>query len=152
MATKKADKLEEIKNDKLEEIKNDEIDLEKENQSEIESQINTVVNTSKSIKSNIKDDKELQKEQMKQAQKIVKSPRKKFKCSSVYAAMFPNGYTTTYQGVIINLIFDNRVLEFPEPIIDFIEAKLQHKADKEAAKYNRFKMKKQEKLGEYEVE
>lgn len=144
MATKKADKLEEIKNDK--------VDLEKESQPEIESQINTVVNTSKSIKNNVKSDKELQKEQMKQAQRIIKSPRKKFKCSSVYAAMFPNGYTTTYQGVIINLIFDNRVLEFPEPIIEFIEAKLQHKADKEAAKYNRFKMKKQEKLGEYEVE
>lgn len=116
------------------------------------SQINDVINTTKSIRQSGKPDTQLQSEQLKRARGIANCPMKKFKCSSVYAALYPDGYTTTYQGIIINLIFDNRVVELPEPIYYFVVNRLQKKADKEADKLNRFVTKKQEKIGEYQAE
>lgn len=110
-----------------------------------------VINTTKSIKE-VKTDDKLQSEQLKKAQGISKSPRKQFKCSSIYAGFYPNGFITTYQGIIVELIFDNRVVELPEVIIDFIERKIQDKADKVAYKNDRFKTKKQDKLGEFQAE
>lgn len=117
-----------------------------------DSQINDVINTTKSIKQGGKPDTQLQSEQLKRARGIVNCPMKKFKCASVYASIYPDGYTTTYQGIVINLIFDNRVVELPEPIYYFVMNKLQRKADREADKLNRFKTKKQEKIGEYQAE
>lgn len=117
-----------------------------------DSQINDVINTTKSIKQGGKTDTQLQSEQLKRARGIANCPMKKFKCASVYASIYPDGYTTTYQGLVVNLIFDNRVVELPEPIYYFVMNKLQRKADREADKLNRFKTKKQEKIGEYQAE
>lgn len=105
-------------------------------------------NTLESIKKPATDE-QLQREELKKATSIVKSPRKKFKASSVYAALYPDGLITTYQGITINLVFDNTVWEFPEEIIEYLEDKIQKKADKEAEKLNRFNTKKQDLIGEY---
>lgn len=115
------------------------------------SQINDIINTTKSIKNSEKTDNQLQSEQLKNATNLSKSPRKPFKCSSVYAPLYPDGFVSTYQGIIINLIFDNSTIELPEPIFNYVEKKIQEKADKEAEKLNRFTTKKQDKIGEYEV-
>lgn len=106
------------------------------------------VNTLDSIKKPATDE-QLQREELKKASSLVKAPRKKFKASSVYASIYPDGLTTTYQGITINLIFDNTVWEFPECIVDFLEEKIQRKADKEAQKLNQFNTKKQTLIGEY---
>lgn len=107
-----------------------------------------IVNTTTSIKKPTTDE-QLQKEEFKKALSIVGGNKKKFKCSSVYAPLYPDGFTTTYQGVVINLIFDNRIVEMSEAIVDFVEDKIQKKADKEAEKLNQFKIKKQDLIGEF---
>lgn len=107
-----------------------------------------VINTTDSIKEQ-KVDTKLQAENFKKAQGISKGPRKKFKCSSIYATLYPDGFISTYQGILINLIFDNREVELPAVVIKYIEDKIQKKADAEAAKLHRFETKKQENLGNY---
>lgn len=107
-----------------------------------------VINTMDSV-NQAKADTQLQAENFKKAQSISKGPRKKFKCSSIYATLYPDGLITTYQGIIIQLIFDNREVELPEVIIKYIQDKIQKKADVEAAKLHRFETKKQENLGNY---
>lgn len=106
------------------------------------------VNTLNSINKPATDEK-LQKEELKKASSLVKGSRKKFKASSVYASLYPDGLITTYQGIVINLIFDNTVWEFPECIVNYLEDKIQKKADKEAAKLNQFNTKKQDLIGEF---
>jgi hypothetical protein len=107
-----------------------------------------IINTTKSIKET-KADAQLQAENFKKAQGISNGPRKKFKCSSIYAPLYPDGFVSTYQGIAINLIFDNTEVELPEVVIKYVEDKIQRKADAEAAKLNRFVTKKQENLGNY---
>ena len=107
-----------------------------------------VINTMDSV-NKAKADTQLQAENFKKAQSISKGPRKKFKCSSIYATLYPDGLITTYQGIIIQLIFDNREVELPEVIINYIQDKIQKKADVEAAKLHRFETRKQENLGNY---
>ena len=107
-----------------------------------------VINTTESI-NQVKADTKLQAENFKKAQGISKGPRKKFKCSSIYATLYPDGFISTYQGILINLIFDNREVELPAVVIKYIEDKIQKKADAEAAKLHRFETKKQENLGNY---
>ena len=107
-----------------------------------------VINTTESI-NQVKADTQLQAENFKKAQGISKGPRKKFKCSSIYATLYPDGFISTYQGIVIQLVFDNREVELPEVIIKYVEEKIQKKADAEAARLHRFETKKQEKLGDY---
>lgn len=115
-----------------------------ESKSTITSNINTLASINKPAT-----DEKLQREELKKATSLVKSPRRKFKASSVYASLYPDGLITTYQGIVINLVFDNTVWEFPECIVDYLEDKIQKKADREAAKLNQFNAKKQEKIGEF---
>lgn len=112
---------------------------------------NKVINTTESVKKPATDS-QLQAESFKKMKAISKSKSRKFKCSSVYASLYPDGFLSTYQGVIVELVFDNREIELPEIIIDYVEEKLQAKADREAEKLNRFKTKKQEKIGEFDAE
>lgn len=116
------------------------------------SQINDVINTTTSVKNNGKSDAQLKKEQFKRAKAISLGPRKKFKCSSIYAAYYPDGFISTYQGIPITLVFDNRIIELPETIIKYVEDKISKKADVEAEKLNNFVVKKQEKIGSIDVE
>lgn len=106
------------------------------------------VNTLNSIKKPATDE-QLQKEELKKISSIVKSPRKKFKASTAYAGLYPDGLTTTYQGMTINIIFDNTVWEFPEGIVAYLEDKIQRKADREAEKLNQFNTKRQDFIGAY---
>ena len=106
--------------------------------------INDIINTTESIKES-KIDTQAQTEQLK---KTIKSPTVKFKCSSIYAALYPEGLLTTYQGTVIHLPFDNRVVELSEPVAKFVEEKIQRKADKEADKLARYTTKARENLGE----
>jgi hypothetical protein len=82
---------------------------------------------------------------------IVKSKRKKFKASTAFASLYPDGLTTSYQGVPINILFNNTVWDFPECITDYLEDKVQKKADKEAEKLHQFNTKTQELIGEYDA-
>lgn len=107
-----------------------------------------VKDTSSSVKE-VKADTQLQAEALKKAQGISKGPRNKFKCSSIYATLYPDGLITTYQGIIVELVFDNRVVELPEVVIDYIEEKIQAKADIEAQKLNQYNKKEQTNLGSY---
>lgn len=108
------------------------------------------VNTLDSIKQPATD-VQLQNEEFKKASSIAKGPRKKFKASTAYAGLYPDGLTTTFQGITINIIFDNTVWNFPECITDFLEEKIQRKADKEAEKLNRFNRKQMDLIDEIVV-
>lgn len=119
-----------------------------ENTEKVSNDIERVLNTTESVKVQ-KTDTQIQAENLKKAKGISNGPRKKFKCSSVYAPLFPDGLITTYQGLIINLPFDNREVELPEVAIKYIEEKIQHKADTEAKKLNQYNLKKQTNLGSY---
>ena len=110
-------------------------------------QINDVVNTLDSIKKSGKPDNQLQAEQLRKAQKISDGPRKKFKCSSYFAPLYPDGFISTYQGIIINLIFDNSTVELPEAICKYVERTIQRKADKEADRLNRYIKQSRQNLG-----
>lgn len=116
------------------------------------SQINDVVNTTTSVKNNGKSEAQIQKAMLNTMQNTSLGPKKKFKCSSIYAAYYPDGFISTYQLRPIYLVFDNSVVELPEKIVEFVEQKIQNKADREAEKAYRFKTKKQEKLDSIEVE
>ena len=119
-----------------------------ENTEKVSNDIERVLNTTESVKVQ-KTDTQIQAENLKKAKGISNGPRKKFKCSSVYAPLFPDGLITTYQGLIINLPFDNREVELPEVAIKYIQEKIQHKADTEAKKLNQYNLKKQTNLGSY---
>lgn len=116
------------------------------------SQINDVINTTQSIKASGKSEAQIQKEMLKNMRTASLGPKKKFKCSSVYAPLYPEGFISSYQLRPIYLVFDNSVVEMPEKVIEFVERKIQAKADKEAERLNRFKTKKQVKLDSVEVE
>ena len=111
------------------------------------SKINDVINTTEKKKKSGKTDNQLQAEQLRKAQNISKGPTKKFKCSSIYAPLYPDGFVSTYQGVIINLIFDNRTVELPESICNYVMRTIQRKADKEADRLNRYIKQSRENLG-----
>lgn len=113
-----------------------------------ENTITKNVNTLESINKPATDEK-LQREEIKKATSLVNGPKKKFKASTAFATLYPDGLTTTYQGIVINIIFDNTVWEFPECIVNYLEEKIQKKADKEAEKLNQFNTKKQDLIGEF---
>lgn len=115
-----------------------------------ENTITENINTLESINKPATDEK-LQREEMKKASSIVKGKRKKFKASTAFASLYPDGLTTSYQGIPINILFNNTVWEFPEAIVDYLEDKIQKKADKEAEKLHQFNTKKQELIGEYDA-
>lgn len=110
-------------------------------------QINDVINTMDSIKKSGKPDNQLQAEQLKKAQKISDGPRKKFKCSSYFAPLYPDGFVSTYQGIIITLVFDNSTVELPEAICNYVMRTIQKKADKEADRLNRYIKQSRQNLG-----
>lgn len=117
--------------------------------------LNSVINTSSSIfKPSNKTNEELNKERFKAGQLLAKENRKKFVCSKIYAPLYPNGFISTYQGIVIELVFDGSTVELPECVIDYVESKLQTKAEKTADRLNRFNnpSRTQEKIGEYQVD
>jgi hypothetical protein len=78
---------------------------------------------------------------------LVKHKRVKFKCSAVYAALYPNGFESTCQGIHIYLIFDGREVTLPEFIAKYVQNKIEKKAMAMLDKKTRNATKKQDYLG-----
>lgn len=96
---------------------------------------------------NTKTQAELKKESTEGAKKIVSGERVEWKPSKAYAMIYPDGFTTTYNTIIINLIFDGRTYNFTQDMIDFLEDKLERSAEFEQDKLRRFKSSLDEVLG-----
>jgi hypothetical protein len=113
---------------------------------------NNVKNTTKSVfKDSKKTDAELSVKSMNENSKLVNNKRIPFECKIEYAALYPNGFESTCQGIYIYLVFDGRTVELPEFIADYVEAKIKKKALSIVDKKARFANKKQEYLGMEEV-
>lgn len=105
-------------------------------------------NTTTSVfKDSKKSEAVLATEAMKEGQNLVKAERVKFKCSAIYSALYPNGFESTCQGIHIYLIFDDREVELPKFIADYVMYKLDKKAHANMDKKLRNETKKQDYLG-----
>lgn len=109
-------------------------------------------NTTKTIfKDSKKSESELSVENMKENTKLVNNKRVPFKCDIAYAALYPNGFESTCQGIYIYLIFDGRTVELPEFIAKYVKYKIEKKALSLVDKKTRNATKKQEYLGMEQV-
>lgn len=113
---------------------------------------NSVKNTTDSIfKDSKKSDAELSTESIKKNSKLVNIKRVPYECKIEYAALYPNGFESTCQGVYVYLIFDGRTVELPEFLVNYVDEKIRNKALSIVDKKSRFATKKQEYLGMEEV-
>lgn len=125
----------------------DEISKEKEAEKE---PISKNLNTTASIASEgRKSDMQLSVDNLKNMQSISKEKRVTFECSYAYAALYPQGFVTTYQGIPVYLVFDGRKVELPEAIAKFVKRKIEAKAKAEAEKRRRNIEKPLDNLGRY---
>ena len=105
-------------------------------------------NTTKSVfKDSKASDAELSVKAMQENKALVKEKRIPFKCDVAYNALYPNGFESTCQGIHIFLVFDNRTVELPEFIVNYVKAKIEKKALSTLDKKARNASKKQEYLG-----
>ena len=96
------------------------------------------LNTTASIASEgKKSDMQLAVDSLKNMQGISKEKRVEFECSYAYAALYPQDFVTTYQGIPVYLVFDGRKVELPESIAKFVKRKIEAKAKAEAEKRRR---------------
>ena len=110
--------------------------------------ISTKVNTTSDIfKDSKAKDADLSAKAMATNKALAKHKRVKFKCQAVYAALYPNGFESTCQGIHIYLIFDGREVELPEFIADYVQKKIEKKAMAMLDKKTRNATKKQDYLG-----
>ncbi len=108
------------------------------------------LNTTASIASEgRKSDMQLSVDNLKNMQSISKEKRVTFECSYAYAALYPQGFVTTYQGIPVYLVFDGRKVELPEAIAKFVKRKIEAKAKAEAEKRRRNIEKPLDNLGRY---
>lgn len=108
------------------------------------------LNTTASIASEgRKSDMQLSVDNLKNMQSISKEKRVTFECSYAYAALYPQGFVTTYQGIPVYLVFDGRKVEIPEAIAKFVKRKIEAKAKSEAEKRRRNIEKPLDNLGRY---
>lgn len=114
---------------------------------------NDKLNTTETIfKDSKKSDSELSVNSMKENAKLVKVKRVPYECKIEYAALYPNGFESTCQGIYIYLIFDGRTVELPEFIAKYVDTKIKKKALSLVDKKTRNATKKQEYLGMEVVE
>ena len=92
-------------------------------------------------------DAELSAKAMATNKALVKHKRVKFKCSAVYAALYPNGFESTCQVIHIYLIFDGREVTLPKFIADYVQKKIERKAEAMLERKTRNATKKQDYLG-----
>lgn len=105
-------------------------------------------NTTKTVFKDSKiSDAELSAKSMKENAKLVNIKRIPFKCDIAYAALYPNGFESSCQGIPIYLIFDGREVELPEFIANFVKGKIEKKAMSLVDKKIRNTSKKQDYLG-----
>lgn len=113
----------------------DEISKEQATEKEL---ISNNLNTTASIASEgRKSDMQLAVENFKNMQSISKEKRVAFDCSYAYAALYPQGFRTTYQGIPVYLVFDGRKVELPEGVAKFVKRRIEAKAKAEAEKRRR---------------
>lgn len=113
----------------------DEISKEQATEKEL---ISNNLNTTASIaKEGRKSDMQLSVDNLKNMQSISKEKRVTFTCDYAYAALYPQGFVTTYQGIPVYLVFDGRKVELPEAIAKFVKRKIEAKAKAEAEKRRR---------------
>ena len=104
-------------------------------------------NTTKSIKDSRKSDAELSIKAMEENKALMKQEKVPFKCDIAYAALYPNGFESTCQGIYIYLIFDGRTVELAPFIAQYVKDKIEKKALALVDKKARNTTKKQEYLG-----
>jgi hypothetical protein len=105
-------------------------------------------NTTKSVfKDSKASDADLSVKAMQENKALVNEKRVPFKCDVAYNALYPNGFESTCQGIHIFLVFDNRTVELPEFIVNYVKAKIEKKALSTLDKKARNASKKQEYLG-----
>lgn len=122
-------------------------DKEKETEKEpISKNLNTTASIAKEGK---KSDMQLAVDNLKNMQSISKEKRVEFECSYAYAALYPQDFCTTYQGIPVYLVFDGRKVELPESIAKFVKRKIEAKAKAEAEKRRRNIEKPLDNLGRY---
>ena len=110
--------------------------------------VNTTVNTTGDIfKDSKAKDADLSAKAMATNKALAKHKRVKFKCQAVYAALYPNGFESTCQGIHIYLVFDGREVELPEFIAEYVQKKIEKKAMAMLDKKTRNATKKQDYLG-----
>lgn len=101
---------------------------------------NTEVKTVKETKSIFKDsgasDAQLNMAETKQKKKIVSKEKVDFVCEEIYAAIYPYGFESTYQGIPVYLIFDGRTVKLSPAVAEFVKAKIAKKAKNVAARKN----------------
>lgn len=104
-------------------------------------------NTTKSIKNSGKSDAELSIKAMQENKALMSKGKVPFKCDIAYAALYPNGFESTCQGVYIYLIFDGRTVELAPFIANYVKDKIEKKALALVDKKRRNATKAQEYLG-----
>ena len=112
--------------------------------------ISNNLNTTASIASEgRKSDMQLTVDNFKNMQSISKEKRVTFDCSYAYAALYPQGFSTTYQGIPVYLVFDGRKVELPEGVAKFVKRRIEAKAKAEAEKHRRVVEQPLDNLGRY---
>lgn len=125
----------------------DEIAKEQVSEKEL---ISNNLNTTASIASEgRKSDMQLAVDNFKNMQSISKEKRVTFDCSYAYAALYPQGFRTTYQGIPVYLVFDGRKVELPEGVAKFVKRRIEAKAKAEAEKHRRVVEQPLDNLGRY---
>ena len=112
--------------------------------------ISNNLNTTASIASEgRKSDMQLTVDNFKNMQSISKEKRVTFDCSYAYAALYPQGFSTTYQGIPVYLVFDGRKVELPEGVEKFVRRRIEAKAKAEAERHRRVVEQPLDNLGRY---
>lgn len=104
-------------------------------------------NTTKSIKDSRISDAELATKAMQENKALMSKGKVDFKCDIAYAALYPNGFESTCQGIYIYLIFDGRTVKLAPFIAEYVKDKINKKALALIDKKARNATRKQEYLG-----
>lgn len=108
-------------------------------------------------KEKFKDDKltddQIEKEINKDAKKATKPDSEKvdFKAEIAYAALYPQGFRSSYQFVPVNIIFDGRTYKLSPAVAKFVKKKIEAKAIAELNKKRTFGKPDNPKIGDYEA-
>lgn len=83
------------------------------------------------------DDKKMVQEEVKKISKSLKSEEEvDFYCDEIYKTIYPKGYQTIYQGIIISLDFNGTTIKMKKPVAEFVKAQLRSAAKLENDKAN----------------
>lgn len=104
-------------------------------------------NTTKVFKDSKINDADLNEKALEEMKGLIKDERVDFKCDIAYAALYPNGFESTCQGIHIYLIFDGRTVKLPKFIAEYVKDKIEKKAMALVDKNVRNANKKQDYLG-----